>query len=741
MSDGQQASDDKRALQETLARLAARGSDVPPDVALTIARTRDELDDTRGAEATLAEASRRYPNHVGLVEQRAHYRLKLGQTEGALVLLAPLEAEARPYVALMIARARAELGDTQGAAETLAKALLRHHGHTGLAEQCARYRLKTGDARGALAVLAPLSELLAVPALVMLARAASETGDTGYAEAIVGRGLERLPGDPALTGYLAEMRLDAGRSREAVALLTQIENTAAPAQLLLLAKARLFSGDPMGGLATLERGVERHPANAGLLEGLASARLSMGDAKLALSLLDQVSEPRDVKWFIARAQAFEVLGDIPGHEAAIRQGIDVFPGDLHLLAQLSKSLASQGRLEEASAVSASIEDNVVAKPKNIAGFVTSHFIFGDAQGAAELISRIASKLETADVNRTSAQALIELIPGARLLLPEIGVPILKRILARIDAQTVPLTVEQQILLATACGAAGDGAGLRRHLAALLPRIERVKDIIEALSLAAWADDAPAIAALEQAFGRALADARDAASASGRAGAAIGSVNAFWDRELGAAGFAVGGADVAILFPGLYSVPSVAQQKLVLGLLARGIDVVRLIDMRRDVFLSGIGPLASGRPESFAALKRVVSQYGYRRVIVVGTSGGGMPAAIYGDAIAADRIAVFSTGTFFPDYDDRLERRARAFLDKVRKPGLDIGTDNLEIWQRPGPHPPLHIHYPAGNPQDARHALRMKDAPNVVLFPVETAQHNFYSMLSAEDLAAAILDAP
>jgi hypothetical protein len=384
----------------------------------------------------------------------------------------------------------------------------------------------------------------------------------------------------------------------------------------------------------------------------------------------------------------------------------------------------------------SIEDNVIAKPDNIAGFVTSHFIFGDAQGAADLVSRIVTKLDSVEMNRTSAKALIDLIAGARLLLPGIGVPILTRILARIACSGAALNVEQQIVLATACGVVGDIAGLRAYLRAMIPQMDRPKDIIEAVSLAAWADDVHALAILEDLLRRSFAGAqRDAKPAP------FDSAHLFWDRDLGAAGFSVGGRDVAILFPGLYSVPSVAQQKLVLGLLARGIDVIRLIDIRRDVFLSGIGPFAGGRRESAEALKRFVSESGYCRSIIVGTSGGGMPAAIYGDAIQADRIVVFSTGTVFPPDDDPLERRARAFLDKVRKPGLDIGTDNLEIWQRPGPHPELHIHYPMGNRQDARHALRMRDAPNVFLYPVETAQHNFYSTMSAEALADAVLGTP
>jgi len=725
--------DDKRVLRDALAHLELEEAGAPPEIVLTIAKMKGELDDARGAEETLARGMVRYPHNTALAEQCAHYRLKLGQTESALALLEPLESDGRPYVALMLARARADLGDMLAGSETLANAIARHPDNTGLAEQCARYRMKLGDAKGALAVLAPLREQLAAPALVLMARAASEIGDIAQAEAILADGLERLPRDPVLTGHLAELRLDAGRSREAAMLLADIEDSAGPAQLLLLAKARLFSGDPIGGLATLERGVERYPDNPDILEGLASARLAMGDAKLALSLLDRVPEPPDVKWYIARAQAFEVLGDIPGHEAAVRQGILAFPDDLHLLAQLSKSLASQGRPEEAAAVSASIEDNVIAKPDNIAGFVTSHFIFGDAQGAAELVSRIVSKLDSVEINRTSVKALIDLIAGARLLLPEIGVPILKRILARIDSKSAALNVEQQIVLATACGAVGDIAGLREYLAAMIPQMDRPKDIIEAASLAAWADDPIALADLEDLLHKTVGGMQRNPGA-----VPIENTQLFWDRELGAAGFDAAGSEVAILFPGLYSVPSVAQQKLVLGLLARGIDVIRLIDVRRDVFLSGIGPLAGGRQESATALKRLVAERGYRRTIIVGTSGGGMPAAIYGDAIQADRIVVFSTGTVFPPDDDPLERRARAFLDKVRKPGLDIGTDNLEIWQRPGPHPELHIHYPMGNRQDARHALRMCEAANVFLYPVETAQHNFYSTLSAEALADAVL---
>jgi hypothetical protein len=195
--------------------------------------------------------------------------------------------------------------------------------------------------------------------------------------------------------------------------------------------------------------------------------------------------------------------------------------------------------------------------------------------------------------------------------------------------------------------------------------------------------------------------------------------------------------VAVLFPGFYNTPSATQSKLVQGLIARGIDVVRLFDMRRDVFLSGIGPSAGNRAQSIDALKRLVSRRGYGRVICVGTSGGGMPAAVYGDAIGAERVVVFSTGTFFPPNDDPLERRARGFLERVRKLRLDDGSDNLEIWRRPGKHPRFDLHFPSGNPQDARHALRMAGAPNVFLHPVETASHNFFLMLSADALGAAI----
>src|SRR5262249_18723826 len=149
----------------------------------------------------------------------------------------------------------------------------------------------------------------------------------------------------------------------------------------------------------------------------------------------------------------------------------------------------------------------------------------------------------------------------------------------------------------------------------------------------------AVTALEDRFRGAVEREQSTAAAGLRLKSASG-VRVFSDAELGAAGFDVGGTDVVIVFSGLYNIPEVFQQKLVLGLLARGTDVVRLFDMRRDVLLSGIGPSTTGREQSFAALKRLITERGYRRVICAGMSGGGMPAAIYGDGVDADRIVVF-----------------------------------------------------------------------------------------------------
>jgi len=702
-----------------------------------IARAKVELGDPRGAAETLAEAITRHPNDLELVEQCARHRLSAGDAAGALELVAPLEADASPRVAKIIARAKSHLGDMRGAAETIAQAIVRHPGDPELVEPHARNLLDAGDARGAVALLAAHAESLSAVPLVLLARATSELGDVGAAESIMASALERLPGDPILLGHLAELRLNAGRSRDAVTLLSPIEDVAPPTELLLLAKARLFSGDPAGGLATLERAQKRHPSSEAILQGLAAARVASGDPKEALAVLDRVPAPRGVQWFIARANSYEALGDVPGIEATIRQGLEVHPGDISLLSQLSKSLSSQGKVDEAHVIGLAIEDAVIAKPNNLAGLVQSYFLFGDAQGAAEFMSRILSKLETLQLNRTSVQALINLVPGARMLLPDLGIPLLKRILARLDSQNSAITVELQIHVATACGVVGDLAALRRRISEMIPSLERATDILEALCLATWANDEPALAALGEAFRAAVKRENVPAPQA----SAVASARLFSDRELGVVGFATGGSDVAFLFSGLYDRPSEVQRTLVLGLLARGVDVIPLFDLRRDVLLSGVGPAARNRRESFDALRRLISERGYRRTICVGTSGGGMPAAVYGDAIGADRIVVFSTGTFFPPDDDPLERRARAFLDKVRKPGLDIGTDNLEIWRQPGRHPELHIHYPSANLQDARHALRMQDLPEVTLYPVETARHGFFLTRSPEELATNILGPP
>jgi thioredoxin-like negative regulator of GroEL len=718
--------------------LASLGADDVPAVAMLSARAHAAVGNEHLALAVLEQALARHANDPGLIRQCARYRLKAGDAAGALALLAPLEMVAEPGTAVVISRARLKIEGAQSAADTLARALQRYPGNLELSRECARHRLTAGDAKGALALLAPLADVLPPQGLSQLARAALESGETGAAESIIVRALERFPGDPVLIGQLATLCLDSGRSREAVALLAQIEDIAPPAQLLVLAKARLFVGDVAGAEATLVRAVERFPDSAEALEGLASARLSVGNPIEALSLLDRVPEPRGIKWYSARARANESLGDLAAFEAAIRQGLAAFPDDLLLLSDLAKLLAAQSRLDEAGEVGMAIEEAAVSNPTHLDRFVSSYLVFGDARGAANIIARIVSKLEKAASSRTTATALIQLIPAARLLLPEIGVPIIKRILARLGRETVALSVEQQIAVATACAAVGDERRARQHLSAFALSVERAKDIIEAMSLAVWSNDEPAVEKLCDL----LRDVPDVTRSTGESRACpFGNVRTFSERNLGALGFDVGGTDVAILFPGFYHVPSDLQSNVVQGVIARGVDVIRLFDMRRDVFLSGIGPSAGNRMQSADALKRLISSRGYGSVICVGTSGGGMPAALYGDAIGAERVVVFSTGTFFPADDDPLERRARGFLERVRKLGLDEDTDNLEIWRRPGTHPRFEIHFPSGNPQDARHALRMAEAPNVALHPVETASHDFFMKWSADALGAAITGSP
>ncbi len=724
----------------TLTLLAPLELDAKPSTAILIARARAELGDVRGAVETLAKAIARHPGNLPLVEFCARLRLKLGDAPGVINLLSPFEDNMDPNQAWTLAQARAQEDDAQAAADTLRRSLKRYPGDVDLAARCATFLLNAGDAKGVIAILAPMMERLSTSTLVVLAQATAETGDVAGGDSIIVRALERIPGDPVLTRHLAKSRLDGGRSREVVAMLSPSEDTAPPEQVMLLARARLFSGDPMGGLATLERAAVRFPENAAFIEGLAAARSTAGDAKGALAMLDQVPEPRGEGWFLARAQMLETLGDLVAFEATVLQGLAVYPADVPLLSQLSKFLSSHGRLDEARVVSATLEDSVVANPDKLDGLVTSYFVFGDAEGAAEFIGRILSKLETKKVGRRTTRALIDLIPATRLFRDDIGIPIIERILARLDARVV-LSLRQQVPTAIAHGIVGDYAGLRARVIAMMPKLERVKDVIEAISLAAWTNDLPTIAMLEDQFRNAVSSEQSVVVTSALKNVPSSDVRVFSDSELGAAGFDIGGADVVILFPGLYNVPQVVQQKLVLVPLARGTDVFRLFDMRRDVLLSGIGPGKPGRERSFAALKRLVAERSYRRVICVGTSGGGMPAAIYGDAIGAERVVVFSTGTFFPPDDDPLERRARAFLHKVRTTGLEIGSDNREIWQQPGRHPELHIHYPARNPQDARHALRMQGLPGVTLYPVESAQHGFFMTLSDEELAAAILGTP
>ncbi|MCD9148078.1 hypothetical protein [Pseudophaeobacter flagellatus] len=166
------------------------------------------------------------------------------------------------------------------------------------------------------------------------------------------------------------------------------------------------------------------------------------------------------------------------------------------------------------------------------------------------------------------------------------------------------------------------------------------------------------------------------------------------------------------------------------------------DPNRLLTLGGIPKLGSTLDETVAALRQCLKDLSHhKRLVVLGTSGGGLGAIIYGARLKADVIHLMSPATSV-DID---------FLRKIgdtRAPALQVRLGNLvhkdardgrEILLQ-APSPRVHVHYAADNPTDRAHAEHLKDLANVQLFPKRGIyDHNILPMMFACGEYEAMID--
>lgn len=169
----------------------------------------------------------------------------------------------------------------------------------------------------------------------------------------------------------------------------------------------------------------------------------------------------------------------------------------------------------------------------------------------------------------------------------------------------------------------------------------------------------------------------------------------------------------------------------------------LWDSSYRFFLGGLPGLAKGCDSLAALIRSRLTELAPRKVVVVGCSGNGFPALLYGHALGADVVHAFSpaVGLDLPVVERIQPGAAKQFRElmiEIAASGVDRKLLHLpDVLARDNGKTRYFIHYGRGNRDDAERAHFMAGLPGVHLIEHDTREHGTAELLAAADQLSAV----
>lgn len=182
--------------------------------------------------------------------------------------------------------------------------------------------------------------------------------------------------------------------------------------------------------------------------------------------------------------------------------------------------------------------------------------------------------------------------------------------------------------------------------------------------------------------------------------------------------------VMIAFGGLHMRVGISDYEFrdVTADLPAGLIFVR--DRTKRVYHGGLPELGRTFPEMAASITELA---GGRRIVMVGNSGGGFAALVFGALTGASEVHAFSPVTFVGRWRRKLHKDGR-FHDAIDR--LNRGPDaqrrfmDARPWMRRASRPTeFHLYYAHGYDLDRLHAERVRRVRGVTLHPRDGKGHN------------------
>jgi hypothetical protein len=164
------------------------------------------------------------------------------------------------------------------------------------------------------------------------------------------------------------------------------------------------------------------------------------------------------------------------------------------------------------------------------------------------------------------------------------------------------------------------------------------------------------------------------------------------------------------------------------------------------FLGGIPPYADGFSALVEFIRRQVSEFAPKKVLVVGCSGSGFSAMLYGHALRADVVHAFSPAVSLDlSQVERFQPAAavqyRSLMLELADSGVDRSLLHLpSILAQGNGKTRFYVHYGRRNQDDAERAHFLAQCPGVHLIEHATASHATAELLAGAGLLKAALHA-
>jgi tetratricopeptide (TPR) repeat protein len=165
---------------------------------------------------------------------------------------------------------------------------------------------------------------------------------------------------------------------------------------------------------------------------------------------------------------------------------------------------------------------------------------------------------------------------------------------------------------------------------------------------------------------------------------------------------------------------------------RGISVLAITDKRRFMAMGGVGPYFPDRAATREAIQAELAARGYYRLAMVGSSGTGLSALLYGAEMAVEGILGFAAVTRLPEEGrdtnpQALKHRAR-LLGNIKV----IPSDSRELVAQAS-RTAVFLVFPEFSEFDAQQTENLADLANVTLWPEPFDKHSVCLWLLEQDL--------